>query len=78
MFKKATLRDLTVFVMGTGLIFLLIAITLGDYYVALQEERPVDESVVSLLSMAVTGVVGIVAGYVSGKSTAKPDGQGDA
>ena len=67
MFKNATLRDLTVFVMGVGLIGLLITITAGDFYVALREHKPIDESVVNLLSMAITGIVGVVAGYVTGK-----------
>ena len=47
---------------------LLVVIVVGDFYVALHENRPVDESVVNLLQMAVTGVIGIVAGYLSGKS----------
>ena len=67
MFKNATLRDLTVFVMGGGLIGLLVTITVGDFYVALKEHKAIDESVVNLLSMAITGIVGVVAGYVTGK-----------
>ena len=51
-----------------GLIMLLVVIVIGDFYVALHENRPVDESVINLLQMAVTGVIGIVAGYLSGKS----------
>ncbi len=46
---------------------LLMVIVVGDFYVALQENRPVDESVINLLQMAVTGVIGIIAGYLSGK-----------
>ena len=51
-----------------GLIVLLVVIVVGDFYVALHENRPVDESVINLLQMAVTGVIGIVAGYLSCKS----------
>ena len=51
-----------------GLIMLLVVIVIGDFYVALHENRPVDESVINLLQMAVTGVIGIVAGYLSGKA----------
>ena len=50
---------------------LLITIVIGDFYVALHENRPVDESIVNLLQMAVTGIIGIVAGYLSGKETSK-------
>ena len=46
---------------------LLMVIVVGDFYVALQEHRPVDECVINLLQMAVTGVIGIIAGYLSGK-----------
>ena len=51
-----------------GLIMLLVVIVICDFYVALHENRPVDESVINLLQMAVTGVIGIVAGYLSGKA----------
>ena len=51
-----------------GLIVLLVVIVVGDFYVALHENRPVEESVINLLQMAVTGVIGIVAGYLSGKA----------
>tara|TARA_Y100001949_G_scaffold24241_1_gene17567 strand:- start:506 stop:688 length:183 start_codon:yes stop_codon:yes gene_type:complete len=54
--------------LAAGLIALLVVIVVGDFYVALHENRPVDESVINLLQMAVTGVIGIVAGYLSGKS----------
>ena len=46
---------------------LLIIIVVGDFYVSLKEHRPVDESVINLLQMAVTGIIGVVAGYLSGK-----------
>ena len=68
--KNTTMKDWTVFTLGFGLILLLIIITIGDFYVSLKEHRPVDDSVIELLSMAVTGVVGIVAGYISGRSNA--------
>ena len=42
-------------------------IIVGDYYVALQENRPVDESVITLMKMALTGLIGIIAGYVGSK-----------
>ena len=62
------MKDWTVLTLALGLMGLLLVITIGDFYVALEEKRPVDESVINLLSMAVTGIVGIVAGYVTGKS----------
>ena len=37
MFKNANIKDLTVFIMGVGLIALLIVITVGDFWVSLKE-----------------------------------------
>ena len=65
------MKDWTVLILALGLMGLLLIITIGDFYVALEERRPVDESVINLLSMAVTGIVGIVAGYVTGKSNSE-------
>jgi len=62
-----TVKDWACLILTSGLMMLLMVIVLGDFYVALQEHRPVDESVVNLLQMAVTGVIGIIAGYLSGK-----------
>jgi hypothetical protein len=56
-----------VFTMAASLMGLLIIITIADFFVAFKEHRPVDESVISLLAMSISGVVGIVAGYISGK-----------
>ena len=65
--KMKTVKDWTCLILSGGLMLLLMTIVVGDFYVALQEHRPIDESVVNLLQMAVTGVIGIVAGYLSGK-----------
>ena len=65
MFRNA--KDVTILILSVGLMVLLIVIVVGDFYVALHENRPVDESVINLLQMAVTGIVGIVAGYLSAK-----------
>ena len=62
-----TVKDWTCLILTAGLMSLLMVIVVGDFYVALQESRPVDESVINLLQMAVTGVIGIIAGYLSGK-----------
>ena len=62
-----TVKAWTCLILTTGLMLLLMVIVVGDFYVSLQEHRPIDESVVNLLQMAVTGVIGIIAGYLSGK-----------
>ena len=61
------LKDLIVVALVIGVLTLLGVIIVGDYYVALQENRPVDESVITLMKMALTGLIGIIAGYVGAK-----------
>ena len=61
-------KDWICMTLAAGLIVLLVVIVVGDFYVALHENRQVDERVINLLQMAVTGVIGIVAGYLSGKA----------
>ena len=61
------LKDLVICILVGGVITLLGVIIIGDYYVALQENRPVDESVITLMKMALTGMIGIIAGYMGSK-----------
>ena len=61
------LKDLVIIILTFGVLLLLGVIIIGDYYVALQENRPVDESVITLMKMALTGLIGIIAGYIGSK-----------
>jgi uncharacterized membrane protein len=63
-----TVKDKIVFVLSLGLILLLVSIVGFDFTIALQEGRPPDDSVIELLQMSITGIVGIVAGYLAGKN----------
>ena len=61
------LKDLVIILLTGGVLTLLGIIIIGDYYVALQENRPVDESVITLMKMALTGLIGIIAGYIGSR-----------
>ena len=61
------LKDLIIMMLVIGVLSLLGVIIIGDYYVALQENRPVDESFITLMKMALTGLIGIIAGYIGSK-----------
>ena len=61
------LKDLIIVALVVGVLSLLGLIIVGDYYVALQENRPVDESVITLMKIALTGLIGIIAGYIGSK-----------
>ena len=53
-------RDLIVLLITVGILLLLAIIIIGDYYVAIEENRPVDESIITVLKMSITGLVGVV------------------
>jgi di/tricarboxylate transporter len=59
-------RDIIVLLITTGVLILLGTIIIGDYIVALEENRPVDESVITLMKMSVTGLIGVIGGYIGG------------
>ena len=61
------LNDLIICILVAGVLILLGVVIIGDYYVALQENRPVDESVITLMKMSLTGLIGIIAGYIGSK-----------
>ena len=61
------LKDLVIILLTGGVLTLLGIIIIVDYYVALMENRPVDESVITLMKMSLTGMIGVIAGYIGSK-----------
>jgi hypothetical protein len=59
-------RDIIVLLITAGVLILLAVIIVGDYWVALEENRPIDESVITLMKMSITGLVGVIGGYIGG------------
>jgi uncharacterized membrane protein len=55
-----------ILILTGGLVSMLILIVIADFVTALKTNRPPDESVIELLKMSITGVVGIIAGYLAG------------
>jgi hypothetical protein len=61
-------KDTVVLLITAGVLILLAVIIVGDYLVALEENRPVDESIITLMKMSVTGLIGVIGGYIGGKN----------
>ena len=59
-------KDIVIFLITTGVLILLAIIIVGDYWVAFEENGPVDESVITLMKMSVTGLIGVIGGYIGG------------
>tara|TARA_B100000927_G_scaffold8148_1_gene6628 strand:- start:10827 stop:11054 length:228 start_codon:yes stop_codon:yes gene_type:complete len=70
------IKDITVLLLAVGLMGLLGLIVVDEFMMATEVGGALDGRIIELLQMAITGIVGIVAGYVSGKDSCncqKPD-----
>lgn len=57
-----------ILILAGGLMLLLALIVIADFSTALRAGRSPDEGVIELIKMAITGIVGIIAGWFAGKA----------
>ncbi len=62
------IKDITVLLMVVGLMGILGLIVVDEFQMANEHGGELDESVIGLLQMSLTGVIGVVGGYVGGRS----------
>ena len=62
------IKDITVLIMVVGLMGILGLIVVDEFQMANEHGGEIDESVIGLLQMSLTGVIGVVGGYVGGNS----------
>ena len=55
-------KDIVILLITTGVLILLGIIIIGDYWVAVKEDRPIDDSIIVLMKMSVTGLIGVIGG----------------
>jgi flagellar assembly factor FliW len=58
------IKGLIVLVMAVGLMGLLSLIVVDEFMVAAEHNAELDQNIVELLQMSITGIIGLVAGYV--------------
>ena len=59
-------KDIVILLITTGVLILLGIIIIGDYWVAVKENRAIDDSIIVLMKMSVTGLIGVIGGYIGG------------
>jgi hypothetical protein len=59
-------KDIVILLITSGVLILLGIIIIGDYWVAVKENRPIDDSIIVLMKMSVTGLIGVIGGYIGG------------
>jgi len=57
------MKNKIIYTLVIGILILLGFIVVGDFVVALHENRPVDDSVINLLQVTITGLIGIIGTY---------------
>jgi hypothetical protein len=62
------MKDVVVLVMAIGLMGILALIVYDEFAMANAHGGELDENIIGLLQMSMTGVIGVVGGYVGGKS----------
>ena len=62
-------KDIVILLITTGVLILLGVIIIGDYWVAVKENRAIDDSIIVLMKMSVTGLIGVIGGYIGGSKS---------
>jgi hypothetical protein len=57
------MKDQIINILVIGILALLGFIVIGDFVVSLKENRPVDDSIINLLQVTITGLIGIIGTY---------------
>tara|TARA_R100001082_G_scaffold81707_1_gene48615 strand:- start:817 stop:1029 length:213 start_codon:yes stop_codon:yes gene_type:complete len=64
-----SMKHITVMILAIGLMSLLGLIVVDEFMMAAEHGGKFDEGILALLNNALVGVVGIVAGYVTGSKS---------
>ena len=65
---KGILSAVIVLVFAVGLMGILGLIVVDEFMMANENGGELDSNIIELLQMSITGIIGLVAGYVSGKN----------
>ena len=71
------MKPLTVMILATGLMGLLGLIVVDEFMMAAEFGGELDPNIIELLQMSITGVVGIVAGFLASGNSSKSKGCGN-
>ena len=66
--KMENIKGIIVLVMAISLMGILGLIVVDEFMMARENGGELDSNIIELLQMSITGIIGIVAGYVGAKS----------
>ena len=65
------MKDRVILILVTGILILLGCIVIGDFVISIEENRTVDDSIINLLQVTITGLIGIIGTYFGMNSNNK-------
>lgn len=65
------MKDKVILILTTVILVLLLFIVIGDFAIVIEENRTVDDSIINLLQVTITGLIGIIGTYFGMKSNNK-------
>jgi len=66
---KIDIKGIIVLILAVGLMGLLGLIVVDEFMMAAEHDAELDQNIVELLQMSITGIVGVVAGFVGAKNS---------
>jgi hypothetical protein len=65
--------DYIILIITAGVMLLLGVIIIGDYIIAVETNRHINPEIITLMKMSITGLIGIIGGYIGGKQSREKD-----
>ena len=65
--------DYIILIITAGVMLLLGVIIIGDYIIAEKTNRHINPEIITLMKMSITGLIGIIGGYIGGKQSREKD-----
>ena len=65
--------DYIILIITAGVMLLLGVIIIGDYIIAVKTNRHINPEIITLMKMSITGLIGIIGGYIGGKQSREKD-----
>jgi len=63
--------DKIIYTITAGVLLLLAGIIIGDYIIAVKTGRDLNSEIITLMKMSITGLIGIIGGYMGGKQSSR-------
>jgi di/tricarboxylate transporter len=68
------IKGLIVLIMAVGLMGLLGLIVVDEFMIAAEHNQELDQNIVELLQMSITGIIGLVAGFIGSSKGSSKEG----